>query len=133
MPEVVRLVTVADLQEADDVRDMSVSARLEAVLSDGRRVVLLDDRGWTSSLRGAGADSMDVWATTSEGEIAQTARAVVGPDEAYGRRSQRDMEAGHWNTLAGTLREHGVAADADRLRRLPHDVVLTDRLRARLG
>jgi len=133
MPEVVRLVTVADLRDAGGGRDMSVSARLDAVLSDGRRVVLLDDRGWTSSLRGAGAGSMDVWATTSEAEIAETARTVVGPDEAYGGRSQCDMDTGHWNTLARTLREHGVAADADRLPRLPHDVVLTDRLRARLA
>jgi hypothetical protein len=133
MPEVVRLVTVADLRETVGVRDMSVSARLEAVLADGRRVVLLDDRGWTSSLRGAGADTMDAWEASSEAEIAETARAVVGPDEAYGGRSQSDMEVGHWNTLAETLHRNGVAVDAEGLRQLPHDVVLTDRLRARLG
>jgi hypothetical protein len=133
MPDVVRLETVTDLQRAGSDRDMSVSARLEAVLADGRRVVLLDGRGWTSSLRGFGADDMDVWATSSEAEIAETARAVVGPDEAYGGRSQSEMDAGHWTTLAETLRAEGVEAGADDLRRLPHDVVLTERLRARLG
>jgi hypothetical protein len=133
MPDVVRLETVTDLQRAGNDRDMSVSARLEAVLADGRRVVLLDGRGWTSSLRGFGADDMDVWATSSEAEIAETARAVVGPDEAYGGRSQSEMDAGHWTTLAETLRAEGVEAGADDLRRLPHDVVLTERLRARLG
>lgn len=133
MPDVVRLETVADLRRADDARDMSVSARLEAVLADGRRIVLLDDRGWTESLRGVGADDMDVWATTSEGQIAETARAVVGPDEAYGGRSQSEMDAGHWATLAETLRAHGVGGSADDLRRLPHDVILSERLRARLG
>ena len=133
MPDVVRLETVTDLQRPENDRDMSVSARLEAVLADGRRVVLLDGRGWTSSLRGFGADDMDVWATSSEAEIAETARAVVGPDEAYGGRSQSEMDAGHWTTLAETLRAEGVEAGADDLRRLPHDVVLTERLRARLG
>lgn len=133
MPDVVRLETIADLQRAENARDMSVSARLEAVLGDGRRVVLLDGRGWTSSLRGLGADDMDVWATSSEAEIAETARTVVGPDEAYGGRSQSEMDAGHWTTLAETLRVQGVDASADDLRRLPHDVVLSDRLRARLG
>lgn len=132
MPDVVRLETIADLQRAENARDMSVSARLEAVLGDGRRVVLLDGRGWTSSLRGLGADDMDVWATSSEAEIAETARTVVGPDEAYGGRSQSEMDAGHWTTLAETLRAEGVEATADHLRGLPHDVVLTERLRARL-
>jgi hypothetical protein len=133
MPDVVRLETVADVQRAEDARDMSVSARLEAVLADGRRIVLLDGRGWTGSLRGFGADDMDVWVTSSEAEIAETARAVVGPDEAYGGRSQSEMDAGHWTTLAETLRAQGVDTTGDDLRRLPHDVVLSERLRARLG
>jgi hypothetical protein len=133
MPDVRRLETVADLQRAENARDMSVSARLDAVLADGRRIVLLDGRGWTGSLRGAGADDMDVWATSSEAEIAETARVVVGPDEAYGGRSQSEMDAGHWSTLAETLAAHGVEATAEDLRRLPHDVVLSERLRARLA
>jgi hypothetical protein len=76
---------------------------------------------------------MDVWATTSEADIVRTAGVVVGPDEAYGGRTQADMEAGHWTTLAETLRAQGVDANADDLRRLPHTVVLTERLRDRLG
>ena len=43
------------------------------------------------------------------------------------------METDHWNALARTLRMHGVVVDASELRQLPHDVVLSDRLRARLG
>jgi hypothetical protein len=132
MPGVVRLETIADLQRATSDRDMSVSARLEAVLADGRRIVLLDGRGWTSSLRGPGADDMDVWETTSEADIVRTTGFVVGPDEPYGDRTQADMETGHWNTLAATLAAEGVDATADELRGLPHEVVLTERLRARL-
>jgi len=160
MQRVVRLVTLADVHEHVDVgrsrplspddrgwtaappgagedvddRSISVSARHEAVLEDGRRLLLLDDRGWTEALRGDGADAVgDLWALTSERDVVETARVVVGPDEAFGGRTQDDMETDHWNALAATLRAAGVVICADELRRLPHDVVLSDRLRARLG
>lgn len=132
MPRVVRLETIADAADTGEPHEISVSCRHEAVLDDGGRVVLLDGRGWTAGLRGPGAGAMDGWALTSEPEIAATARVVVGPDEAYGDRSQADMDDGHRHTLAETLRGHGIAADADDLRRLPHDVVLSERLRARI-
>src|SRR5262249_25774120 len=129
----VRLVTVADYREAPDERDISVAARHEAVLDDGRRVVLLDDRGWSESLRRPGADGgVDVWTTTSEHEIAETARMVVGPDEPFGGRSQGDMEAAHWSYLPERLRAAGIAAEAADLEALPHEVVLSEGLRARL-
>lgn len=139
----VALVTACDVREAGgDRRTMSVTARHEALLDDGRRVLLLDGRGWTASLRTArlGAEAAhapdsaaDAWETTSVEEIERTAQAVVGPDEPYGDRSQRDMEAGHWRHLAGILARAGIAADARDLERLPHEVVLSERLRARLG
>ncbi|MDX6552004.1 MAG: hypothetical protein QOH74_492 [Gaiellales bacterium] len=134
MVRVVRLVTIADVREDVDARRISVSARHEAVLEDGSRVLLLDDRGWTEELRGAGATGIDnLWALTPEHDIVETTRVVVGPDEPYGGRTQDDMETDHWNALAETLRRHGVAADAGGLRQLPHDVVLSDRLLSRLG
>jgi hypothetical protein len=58
---------------------------------------------------------------------------VVGPDEPFGGRSQEDMEADHWASLAAVIRRQGVDADALELRRLPHDVVLGEQLRARIG
>ena len=55
MAAVARLLTLVDIadQEDDgpDARRLSVSARHEAVLADGRRVVLLEDRGWSEELR----------------------------------------------------------------------------------
>ena len=132
MPTVTRLVTLTDVQPAADGATASVSARLEAELADGRRMVLLDDRGWSTSLRGAGADDPDPWAYTSAEEIAETARVVVGPDEPYGDRTRADMEEGHWHTLAETLRGQGVAVSASELAQLPHDVVVSDALAARL-
>jgi hypothetical protein len=51
MAAVACLLTFVDIADDDDAahdaRRMSVSARHEVVLADGRRVVLLDDRGWS--------------------------------------------------------------------------------------
>lgn len=134
MPRAVRLVTLADVNHDADARRISVSARHEAVLDDGRRVVLLDDRGWSESLGGRGANEVaDIWALTSEQDIAETARVVVGPDEPFDGRSQDEMETDHWNALAEGLQEHGVIVEARELMELPHDVVLGEALLARLG
>jgi hypothetical protein len=140
---VTRLVTFVDLAEGiGDTRQTSFSARHEAVLLDGRRVLLLDDRGWSwSSLitfQAGARDSRreqhpDMWAMTSVEDIKQTARMVVGPDEPSEGFSQEDAEQGHWAYLSDVLRQHGVAGDASDLRRLRHDVVLSDRLLARVG
>jgi hypothetical protein len=142
MPVVTRLVTLVDFgDQGADASQMSVSARHEAELADGRRVLLLDDRGWTSTAMVAypvgevpdSEDQPDIWDMTSIEDIEESARVVVGPDEAFGEHSQEDMEASHWAYLAEVLREQGVEVDALELRRLPHDVVLSERLRARIG
>jgi hypothetical protein len=133
MARVVRLVTLADVRGDADARRISVSARHEAVLDDGRRMLLLDDRGWSETLGGAGANEVaDIWALASEEDIAETARVVVGPDEPFDGRSQDDMETDHWNALAENLRALGVVVDADELRQVPHHVVLSVALLARL-
>jgi hypothetical protein len=75
----------------------------------------------------------DIWAVTSIEEIEATARTVVGPDEPYGGQTREEIEDGHWTFLSDVLRQQGVAADALELRRLPHDVKLSERLRARLA
>lgn len=110
----------------DDPREMSLSAVHLAVLDDGARLTLLDDRGW--GVHGP----PDIWRRTSVEEIEATARTVVGPDEPYGSRSQTDMETDHWAYLAAILRHQGVLVDAEELSRLPHHVQLSERLRARL-
>ncbi|MCZ2806441.1 hypothetical protein O2W18_15125 [Modestobacter sp. VKM Ac-2983] len=123
MNTVSRLLTSVDVDDrAGD--QISVSARLEVELADGSRVMLLDDRGWSES---------GEWDTCSVAEVVDTSRVVVGPDEPFGGRSQQDMAADHWRTLAGTARAQGVAVDATELSRLPHDVVLGRRLLARLS
>ena len=134
MARVTRLVTVADVGATAGARRVSVTVRHEAVLDDGRRLLLLDGRGWSAEARGPAASEVaDLWALTSREEVAETARVVVGPDEPFGGRTQEDMAAAHWNELPGRLRALGVHADPGELRQLPHDVVLADRLLARLG
>jgi hypothetical protein len=144
MAAIKRLVTLVDLnRDVVDPRQMSVSARHEAVLADGRRVLLLDDRGWTESAlrasrgevpdRDSWREHLDIWAVTSVEDIEETARVVVGPDEPAEGRSQADAEGDHWAYLADVLRQQGVLADALELKRLPHDVVLSERLLAQIG
>jgi hypothetical protein len=124
MSAVTRLMTFVDVDnnQADD--RISVSARHEAELTDGSRVLLLNDRGWGSS---AG------WAATSVEDIQETTRVVVGPDEPFGDRSQEDMEADHWAALQQIAQRQGVVVDAAELRQLPHDVVLSQRVLVRIG
>jgi hypothetical protein len=43
------------------------------------------------------------------------------------------MDTDHWNALAKDLRALGAVVDADELKQLPHDVVLSEPLLARLS
>lgn len=111
---------------SDDSRSMSLSALHLAVLRDGHRLILLDDRGWSVS------GPPDVWARTSVEDVEGTARMVVGPDGSFDGNSESDMDAEHWAALAAKLRQQGVLVDAVQLSRLPHDIELSERLRTRL-
>ncbi|SNR32284.1 hypothetical protein SAMN06265360_10295 [Haloechinothrix alba] len=134
MVTVARLVTSIDIDgDATSRTRMDVSACHEAELTDGRRIVLLDDHGWSGSIRDTTATIPDIWTSHSLEEICDTARMVVGPDEPPDDLSHEDMAAHHWTVLAGILRRHGIAADAAELRHLPHEVVPSARLLTRIG
>ena len=134
-----RLVTFVDIDDANRSQ-LSFSARHDALLADGRRIVLLNDRGWSQSrinfvsdrklpLRG---EASSPWEGVTREQIEETARSVVGPDCAYGDYTQSEMDEGHWTYLSAGLKEQGVDVDATNLEALPHDVELSDRLLARL-
>ena len=124
---VTRLITYVDLDEAaTDAQHMSVTARLEAALADDRSLVLLDDRGWTSSV------PTGTQLRISAEEIEVDARLVVGPDEPNGGETREQMAARHWNFLADILKRQGVDVEARELEWLSHDVVLSEHLRARI-
>jgi len=130
--DVARLETTVTLRDAPvDGRSYAVDARLDAVLDDGRRIVLLDDRGWSATAVGP-VDAPGVWRRATAADFEETARVVVGPDEPAPGRTREDEDALHWAALAARLGEVGVVVDGDRLARLPHDVALDDRLLARV-
>lgn len=128
MGAVARLETLVELDHADALT-MSASARQEAVLEDGRRLVLLDDRGWSAALNRLGPEVPDIRAVSSIKDIEHTARSVVGPDEPFDGHSQEHMESSHWDHLSEILRRQGVVVPAPELRRLRHDVVIGEGLR----
>jgi hypothetical protein len=148
MAGVTRLLTAVDIDDADDdgpkARRMSVKARHEALLEDGGRVVLLDDRGWSEQLGAVWTDDASppqdwretlpsVWTFATVEGLERIARDVVGPDAPLDGLTRAEMEASHWEALATILREQGVDVDAAELKELPHDVEISARLRARLG
>jgi hypothetical protein len=109
-----------------------VSVRHEAELVNGPTILLLADRGWSSHLSATSRHANPNMTNMSVEDIEQTARTVVGPDEPADGRSYEHMDATHWQTIARILREQGVVVDPAELASLPHDVVLSARLRARL-
>ena len=131
---VARFITFTDVAgDVGDVAQASVLARHEAQLTDGRRVVIFSDRGWSWSVHSTESDVYhDPWSSTSRQDIEDTARVVVGPDEPFDDHSQDDMEAEHWAHVARVPQQHGVSVTAHELTKMPHDVVLSERLLARV-
>jgi hypothetical protein len=123
---VTRFVTFVELRPPRaDARAVSFDARLDAVLDDGRRIVVLDDRGWTSGTHPPGVHPPE-----SRAQVERNARTVVGPDEPPDGATWEDMESVHWGRVADELRGRGVRATRAELMALPHDVELGDRVAA---
>lgn len=97
-----------------------------ARLSDGRRLTLTDDRGW--SISGPGSTADDLWVYQTVESIHADVLNVLLPDDA-----EQTGDEHPWASLAAHLRAHGVEATPEDLRRLPYDVILSPRLRARLS
>ncbi len=96
-----------------------------AELSDGRRLTLHEERGFTASRGPAPSDQWPRYLTFEH--LERDVRTTVLPDDD-------DTQDEHpWEWLAGLIRAHGVEATAEELRLLPYDVVFSERLRARLG
>jgi hypothetical protein len=131
-----RIVTFADEDEPErrEARRMSISARMRVELSDGRRIPVLGERGWSAGLHGgSGSAGQDIWSLTTAEDITEMARIVVGPDEPIDGETYEQADAWYWAAVADELRPHGVITSRDELSRLPHEVVLSDRLLGRLG
>ncbi len=97
----------------------SFKVREFALLSDGREVTLLDDRGWGTS---ASLDGITI------AHVVSATYTAVLPDDA-----EETGEEHEWLRFEQRLLEAGVAVTVDELRALPYRVILSDRLRSRLG
>lgn len=122
MAGVERLVTVVELDERSP-SGHSAWTHLYAVADDGRRFLLLDDRGWSSSAEIAQRDLQ---------EIEDTARMVVGPDGPGPGETDEQMQTWYWEWMEHKLRDASISAAADKLSALPHEVEIGERLRQRL-
>lgn len=106
-------------------------------MTDGQRVVLLADRGWTETRRGpvatAGQPTEGQRLLDAIAEIKQTAREVVGPDEPSPGSSSEEAKAQYWAAIARGVQQRGVNVTPSDLELLPHDVELSDRALDRIG
>jgi hypothetical protein len=89
----------------------SCNVREFALLSDGRKITLLDDRGWTMS-----APLGEIWLA----HVVRNIYTVVLPDDA-----EETGEEHEWQRFEQRLREAGVAVSQDELRTLPYHVTLS--------
>ncbi|HWG92861.1 MAG TPA: hypothetical protein VNU66_01375 [Mycobacteriales bacterium] len=108
-----RLVTTVRLAGGPGV---SVSFLHELERDDGTRVLLLDDRGCTSS---------GTWKHVTRGELERDARTCVGPDEPPPGRTHEEEERLHWEALGAR-----VGVPGPELAALRHDVVLDPQVEA---
>lgn len=99
-----------------------------AVLSDGRRVTLHQERGWTSWIRQTGSpDLLDPWLYVTEDDLRRDVLNVVLPDDD-------DVDEDHpYVWLAKLCVDRGIDVTAEELRRVPYDVEFSDRLQTRVA
>ena len=92
-----------------------------AVLADGRRITLHNERGFSSS-----SSTGDPWRHLTVDDLEKSVLTTVLPDDD-------DTDDEHpWEWLVELLRVHGIETSAEDLRGLPYEVVFSERLRARL-
>lgn len=121
---VVGLGAICDLDSSEigPARGHSFSVSEFALLDNGERVILHDERGYSGWISAG-----DVWAHTTVETITRDVLTTVLPDGD-------DSDEEHpWWWLAELAQERGLAVTADDLRLLPYEVVLTERVHRKLN
>ena len=99
-----------------------------AVLADGRRVLLHDQRGFTTSTHRSGHKlPVDPWGHLTLEELERSILTTVLPDDA-----EETGEQHPWDWLSGRLGAQGVNVRPEELRPVPYVVVFSERLRKRV-
>jgi len=123
---VVGLGAICDLgaERPDDTRDQSFSVSEFVTLEDGRRVILHEDRGFTTGLRSTGrSDPGDLCEHMTLESLTGDVLNTVLPDD------DKPAEDHPWTWLADLARARGLNVTADDLRSLPYEVTFTDKVR----
>ena len=97
-----------------------------ATLSDGRRLTLTNDRGWSS--RTSGTLSNDPWLHLTAAAVHAAVLTTLLPDDAA-----ETGESLSYARLAASLADFGIVISVEDLRGLPFSVMLSERLEARLS
>jgi hypothetical protein len=112
-----------DGEQTPDDASVSFDIAEFALLDDGTRVLLHEERGLTVG----GGPSRDPWSGLTTEILVRGVLTTVLPDDD-------DTDDEHpYEWLAALCRRHGLDATADDLRRLPYLVELTDQVRRRLA
>jgi hypothetical protein len=115
-PTVIELRAVATGKQAAGGR-RDVDVRLLAELSDGREVLVLDDRGFSTSAHPA----VEALPPPDDEDLFICAWCV-GPDEKHDAYTDRDMAEAHFGALAEVLGAAGVNTSAEALMTVPFHV-----------
>lgn len=122
---VVGLGAICDLgpERSADARSQNFSVSEFVTLEDGRRVILHEDRGFTTALRSTGrSDPGDLREHMTLESLTRDVLNVVLPDD------DEPAEGHPYSWLADLARARGLNVSADELRSLRYEVTFTDKV-----
>ena len=103
---------------------VSVGVLFQAQLEDGRCIVLLDDRGFSTSAQ---------WQQVTPAEIRATSLVVVGPDEPSPGQTQAEALHDYWEYIASLLAAQQIQEPTEELVKLEHEFRFGPRLQRLLA
>jgi hypothetical protein len=117
---VVGLGAICELEPRRSLSAQSFSVSEFVTLEDGRRIILHEERGFTTSWMSTdSSDATPIQPYETADMLKQDVLNVVLPDDDNG-------EDHPWDWLASRARARGLDVNEGDLRGLPYDVVLSD-------
>ncbi|RHA43913.1 hypothetical protein [Cellulomonas rhizosphaerae] len=127
MATVVGLGAWCDESDVPEADGLAFDVDEFAMTSDAERITILDRRGFALALTGGRSVAENRTALTAEGLTASVLTTVL-PDDA-----EETGDEHRWAELAADLVGRGFDVTGASLRALPYQVVLSERIRTRLG
>lgn len=122
MKAIAKFLSLAEAEPGST--QVSVGVLFQAQLEDGKCIVLLDDRGFSTCAQ---------WQQARPEEIRDTALAMVGPDEPAPGRTQAEALHDYWDCIASLLAAQQIQEPAEELVKLEHEVRFGPRLQRLLA